>query len=231
MRKGFLAMLLLSFMLSTDVRAQESALSIEDMFYQSSFYSVSQSIEIEVLKDNLNLQGGLQNQRVELPLGTEIAIIEERLDSNEGLLRRIGVEIPGEPAFSSLDIWVRASDLEESSLDQIHLLDGIETSDFEVFKQTYCYRYVKLYLLKIGKVKTYLPGGSAYMAASILPKHGFRRTGHSPWNAREGEVCVYAGGPQGHGHIEVKRNGKWWYGYGYKSKPISNRRFLGCFNK
>jgi len=96
---------------------------------------------------------------------------------------------------------------------------------------TYCYRYVKRYLLSIGKVKTYLPGTSAWEAAKILPKHGFRKTGHTPAKAKEGEVCVYSGGPKGHGHIEVKRNGKWWYGYGYLPQPIKNRKFIACFAK
>ncbi|MCO5141624.1 MAG: hypothetical protein M9962_00880 [Oligoflexia bacterium] len=99
-------------------------------------------------------------------------------------------------------------------------------------KMTYCYRYVKQYLLKKKLVKVYLPGVNARDAAKILPKHGFKKTGHTPRTAKNGEVCVYTGGCCG--HIEVKINGKFWYGYGYKDKPINEllpRPFLGCFTK
>lgn len=73
-----------------------------------------------------------------------------------------------------------------------------------------CYRQVKLYLQRTGKVKAYLPGGSAYMAAGVLPKYGFRKTGNRPSSASLGEVCVYSGGWHGHGHIEVKVRGGWY---------------------
>lgn len=99
-------------------------------------------------------------------------------------------------------------------------------------KMTYCYRYVKQYLLKKGLVKVYLPGAMARDAAKILPKHGFRKTGHTPRTAKNGEVCVYTGGCCG--HIEVKINGKFWYGYGYKARPINEilpRPFIGCYAK
>lgn len=93
-----------------------------------------------------------------------------------------------------------------------------------------CYRMVKFYLLKTGKVKSYLPGGSAYMAAGILPKHGFRRTGSGPSGASIGDVCVYRGGWHGHGHIEVKVAGGWYFGPTTRA-PIQGRKFIGCFRK
>lgn len=96
---------------------------------------------------------------------------------------------------------------------------------------TYCYRFVKIRLQKLGLVKGYLPGGSAYMAAKHLPKHGFKRTSRGIKNARTNDVCVYSGGPQGHGHIEMRTAGGWWYGYGVKSSPMSGRRFIACFSK
>ncbi|MCC6138837.1 MAG: hypothetical protein IT287_09400 [Bdellovibrionaceae bacterium] len=100
-----------------------------------------------------------------------------------------------------------------------------------IARMTYCYRYVKKYLLKIGLVKTYLPGASAYQAATILPKHGFKKVSRTPSQAIVNDVCVYKGGPSGHGHIEIKTSKGWYYGYGYKAAPIKNRIFIGCFHK
>ncbi|MCB9072536.1 MAG: hypothetical protein H6623_02865 [Bdellovibrionaceae bacterium] len=105
----------------------------------------------------------------------------------------------------------------------------VETID--VSRMTYCYKYVKLYLLKKKLVSVYLPGGSAYMAASILPKYNFARVSRGPSQAIVHDVCVYKGGPAGHGHIEVKTSQGWYYGYGYKSASIKNRIFIGCFHK
>lgn len=96
---------------------------------------------------------------------------------------------------------------------------------------TYCYRFVKMRLIQLGLVKSKLPGGSAYMAASILPQHGFSRTGRGPASAQINDVCVYSGGTGGHGHIEIKTARGWWYGYGYKSSPIRGRGFIACFSK
>jgi tartrate dehydratase beta subunit/fumarate hydratase class I family protein len=100
-----------------------------------------------------------------------------------------------------------------------------------VSRMTYCYKYVKQYLLKKKLVSVYLPGGSAYMAATILPKYGFTKVSRKPSQAIVHDVCVYKGGPSGHGHIEVKTSSGWYYGYGYKKAPIKNRIFIGCFHK
>jgi hypothetical protein len=184
----------------------------------------------------------LDRATVELPAGSEVVIIERRVDAGGETLIRIGIDTePGSGQPS--DIWVRATDVPDYLLtpfipeDDADLLeDSWDGGISDLFsaarrKMTYCYRHVKLYLLRTGQVKTYLPGVSAYQAADILPRYGFRRTRSTPATAKNGEICVYAGGPKGHGHIEVKRNGKWWYGYGFKSRPIANRRFLGCFVK
>lgn len=169
---------------------------------------------------------------IDLPAGTEVAVLERRVDADLGALVRVGVD-RSDAEGGTLDLWLRSDELFETDLlpyapsDEASSGDGDEVDAL----MTYCFRYVKQYLLKIGKVNVYLPGGSAYQAATILPKYGFRRTGNSPATAVENEVCVYGGGPAGHGHIEVKRGGKWWYGYGFKANPIANRRFLGCFYK
>ena len=176
----------------------------------------------------LTVQGGRLAQAISLPRGTELVVIETRQDEAQGTLTHLGID---QDQALPADIWVRAQDLEISDF-LPYDFSGSSGDDAGIWgRMTYCYRYVKKYLLQTGQVKTYLPGGSAYQAASILPKYGFHRTGHSPASASNGEVCVYSGGPQGHGHIEVKRNGKWWYGYGFIDHPIRNRSFIACFAK
>ncbi|MCB9072242.1 MAG: hypothetical protein H6623_01375 [Bdellovibrionaceae bacterium] len=100
-------------------------------------------------------------------------------------------------------------------------------------RMTYCYRFVKIRLQQLGLVKGYLPGGSAKNAYSLLPRYGFHSTGGGPSGAGINDVCVYSGGNGGHGHIEIRVSGGWWYGYGVKSSSISlsNHRLLGCFGK
>lgn len=93
-----------------------------------------------------------------------------------------------------------------------------------------CYKMVKQYLLRKGMVRTYLPGGSAYMAAGILPRHGFSRTGTGPGGAQINDVCVYRGGWHGHGHIEVRVAGGWYYGPTSRNS-MKGRTFIGCFRK
>lgn len=177
-----------------------------------------------------------------IPAGTGVSVIETKVDATLGTLVRLGIDAEEGSGLPS-DIWVPMSqalltDLvkaEEAEFEEEE--EEISDSIFTQVKKkarkkmTYCYRYVKRYLISTGQVKTYLPGESAYMAAKLLPKHGFRNTGHSPSSAQNGEVCVYSGGPQGHGHIEVKRNGKWWFGYGYNASPMQNRKFIACFAK
>ncbi len=128
--------------------------------------------------------------------------------------------------------WATGEDITlPESLDVI--IGGYEKSmpTLRVERMTYCYKYVKQYLLKVGLVKVYLPGASAYMAATVLPKHGFKKVSRKPASAITHDVCVYKGGPSGHGHVEVKTSKGWYYGYGYKKSPIKNRIFIGCFHK
>lgn len=173
------------------------------------------------------IENGRIGRAFSFPRGIELVTIETKEDESLGTLVRLGIDQNQAPA----DIWVRAQDLDNSDF-LPYDFSGASEEEIEIWKRmTYCYRHVKNYLLQTGQVKTYLPGGSAYQAASILPKYGFRRTGHGPATASNGEVCVYSGGPQGHGHIEVKRNGKWWYGYGFIDHPIRNRKFIACFAK
>jgi hypothetical protein len=200
----------------------------EESFAATGFV-LNESTTLEVIAPGQTQDRSL----LDLPAGTEIAILDRRTDKELGELVRIGLDINEDSPLLN-DFWITASQLPESILTPYAPADDLNEESGDLFarrKMTYCYRYVKQYLLKTGQVKVYLPGASAYMAAKILPKHGFRNTGRSPSSARDGDVCVYAGGPQGHGHIEVKRGGKWWYGYGFLPNPIRNRRFLACFAK
>lgn len=202
--------------------------------FESTGFVLSQKLSLTAISDD----PALDRRSIILEEGAEIAVIERKDDPNVGSLVRIGLDVEEGSELPS-DFWIRAEELPASALIPFAPAEDIEDSaveqgdEIDLFrkKMTYCYRYVKQYLLQTGKVKVYLPGVSAWQAAGILPKHGFRKTGNTPASARNGEVCVYSGGPKGHGHIEVKRNGKWWYGYGFKANPIANRRFIGCFYK
>jgi hypothetical protein len=196
----------------------------------NSSYVVAKDITVRTEGDDAG-----SAKEVYLREGTELSILGTRVDPLLGSMIRLGID--GEEAEES-DIWVVMNGELLGALAHLGSEEVAEEKEGIVHTvrrarrgMTYCYRFVKNYLLSTGKVRTYLPGSSAWQAANVLPKHGFRRTGNSPANAENGEVCVYAGGPRGHGHIEVKRNGKWWYGYGFKSEPISDRRFIGCFSK
>ena len=204
------------------------------VFQQEESFAATGFILNQATSLNVVAPGQAQDRaQVDLLEGAEIALLERKHDENLGELVRVGIDAnEGSPLPN--DFWVSASQLPASILTPYAPADDADfaAEDVDALKKmTYCYRYVKQYLLKTGQVKVYLPGASAYMAANILPKHGFHNTGRSPSSAREGDVCVYAGGPQGHGHIEVKRSGKWWYGYGFLPNPIRNRRFLACFAK
>lgn len=100
---------------------------------------------------------------------------------------------------------------------------------------TYCYRYVKQYLLSHKLVPIYLPGGSAWQSASLLPQYGYQVTS-GPEGASRGTICVYRGGKGGNGHIEILLDQGWWYGYGYSATPMSqlapaNHQLIACFSK
>lgn len=178
---------------------------------------------------NQNVKVDSPEQSMVLPAGTSFVLLETKQDPILGKMARIGID---SDQVEVSDLWIENPDelIAASSLEsEADLLEG---ENFTILKkQTYCYRYVKQYLLKTGQVNTYLPGSAAVQAYKILPKYGFRITGHGPNNALNGEVCVYSGGSKGYGHIEVKRNGSWWYGYGYISHPIRGRIFLACFSK
>lgn len=162
----------------------------------------------------------IDGQSVTIPAGTVASLIETRDDAKYGRLVHLGFDTDENSELPS-DLWLPDSTTLESSM----------SPAMELEKQYYCYRYVKQYLLKAGLVHVYLPGSYAAQAYQILPKYGFHITGHSPHTALIGEVCVYSGGPQGYGHIEVLRPGGWWYGYGYIKHPIQNRHFMACFTK
>lgn len=209
-------------------------------------YLLKKDLEVNVLGVPDGQYREFLGKKVTIPNGTTLAVLETKMVEEKGLMLRLGIDANEESGLPS-DIWISVGDIPEGALTAVEDSDytNEETSAYSPNdsyadmvrkakkKMTYCYRYVKQYLLKTGKVKTYLPGVSAHMAGSTLPKYGFRKTGHTASTAQEGEVCVYRGGNGGNGHIEVKRNGKWWYGYGFKSTPITprNHPFVGCYAK
>ena len=157
---------------------------------------------------------------LELLAGSALAVMETKDDPRFGRIVRLGFDTEEDAELPS-DVWIKDTPEFEESL----------STPYEISRGSYCYRYVKLYLLHTGKVHTYLPGSAAVQAAHILPKFGFQITGHAPSHALRGEVCVYSGGPQGYGHIEVFRKRGWWFGYGFRPHPMTGRHFLACFTK
>lgn len=163
--------------------------------------------------------------------GTPISILESRGDA-----LRLGVD--SDEAGQASEVWVSAAELTRAGIERAEEGD-VEEGELVVDartgkrKMTYCYRFVKLYLLKHKLVKIYLPGVSAWMAAGELPKHGFRKIAGGPENAKLNDVCVYRGGNGNNGHVEVRVQGGWYYGYGIKPRTISrhNHPFIGCFRK
>jgi hypothetical protein len=102
-----------------------------------------------------------------------------------------------------------------------------------------CFRGVKEALLSTGLVKRYLPGMYAKQAHTqgILVKEGFENLldrGLKVENAPLGSILVYAGGPKGYGHIEIKL-GKYEYCSDFcKSVPgghALNRKLIGIYAK
>lgn len=217
-------------------------------------FTVNKDANLEVLQVMNGNRSDLQGQIVKLSKGSEITVIETDNDPNLGDLIRIGVDSDDDSSTGPNDFWVRASDLMKAGLEQSEMmtnnedpvLSPMDLGHDSIFglddiasakrlakrRMTYCYRFVKQYLLSHHMVPVYLPGGSAWMAASILPRYGFKRTGHTPQTAGLNEVCVYRGGRGGNGHIEIRLPGGWWYGYGYHG-PISrvNHPFIACFKK
>ncbi len=201
--------------------------------FMAADFVAKSDLHVKVLKGETLEEGG----ELVLPEGTQVSVIETKVHPKFGTIVRLGIDVAEGEDIPS-DIWVP---LDQALLEGLLKMEKEEENDESLDesslilearkKMTYCFRYVKRYLLSTGQVDTYLPGVSAYMAAKILPKHGFEKTGNTPSTAKNGEVCVYSGGPQGHGHIEVKRNGKWWYGYGFLAEPMKNRTFIACFAK
>ena len=76
----------------------------------------------------------------------------------------------------------------------------------------YCWRYVKLALVRSYLVSEYPRTSSAVYAGSDLKREGFKNIiakGAKPHDAPYGAVLVYRGGK--HGHVEVKGTGNWFY--------------------
>jgi hypothetical protein len=188
-----------------------------------------------------------------LPRGSNVTILETKKDEKLGTLVHLGVDSDDESMPS--EVWVSMSDAAKAGFEKLPESDvsdedqvSSDSSENGAFLDvarrrssgrrggggmTYCYRYVKQYLIKIGKVKSYLPGASAWMAATVLPQYGFHKTGGGPESAQLNDVCVYRGGRGGNGHAEIKVKGGWYYGYGVIGHPInrSTHPFIGCFRK
>ncbi len=165
-----------------------------------------------------------------LPAGTNVTLLETK----EGYVH-LGID--SNDSSMPAEAWVKASDVVAARLERVaesDVDDGfLEEAGRGVSRgMTYCYRYVKEYLLSHGLVKSYLPGGSAYMAADVLPAYGWHKIAGGPAAAQVNDVCVYRGGKGGNGHAEVRVPGGWYYGYGVKSHSIGpSHPFIGCYRK
>jgi len=181
------------------------------------------------------IDGSDELQPVNVEAGAVVSVIEQ---STDGQWVRLGIENGDD---NVLDVWVSRATADQMDMSVIQDSDPYDADGNEIpslneqfslrKKMTYCYKYVKLYLLNHGMVKSYLPGGSAYMAYGILPKYGFKLVNRKPSGAIVNDVCVYGGGNGGNGHIEIKTSKGWYYGYGYISHPIANHPLKGCFHK
>lgn len=194
--------------------------------------------------------------------GDSFTVLKKEKDVNGKEFVQIYLEDENQSDDVQHVVWIPVEELSSSSLEMVEMEDPFDEFGNEIVesdneeesstlmtaakkskksntkkkgkkKMTYCYRFVKIRLQKLGLVKGYLPGGSAYQAATILPKYGFKRTSRGVKGARKNDVCVYSGGNGGNGHIEIRTAGGWWYGYGAKLQPISlnGRRLIACFSK
>ena len=184
----------------------------------------------------VNLAPELTGRALEIPKDSMFTVLGEQADVRGDILVHLGVDsndvnVPSE-------IWIRSTEFEAATLEKLD--NGVAVDDTTAVmdaylykKMTYCFRYVKQYLLKKNLVSRYLPGVSAWMAKDSLPKEGFRKTGAGPGSARVNDVCVYSGGNGNNGHIEVLAPAGWYYGYGYSRAPIglNNHRLIGCYSK
>jgi hypothetical protein len=96
---------------------------------------------------------------------------------------------------------------------------------------THCFANVKKYLLQKHLVDERLKGGSAWMAGRDLVQRGFEKIEGGPAATEVNDICVYRGGWHKHGHVEVRVEKGWWYGYGIKPKPVVGRNLIGCYRK
>ena len=180
----------------------------------------------------------LAGRRLDLFEDTILTVLETTVDERGGTLLHLGIDSDATPVS---DVWVQANELDEKALEEVSSLDENESGgevggdSMSTLGQgmTYCYKFVKMYLMKIGLTNHYLAGGSAWMAKNALPAAGFALNGRSPTAAHVNDVCVYYGGRGGNGHVEVKTAAGWYYGYGYKPQPITlrNHRLIGCYSK
>jgi hypothetical protein len=236
--------------LSSQQGAQKTA---QKTIYQS--FKVSQDAELEILQLGAGPALKPTVKTIILKKSSDITVLEVDSDPQLGDVVRIGVD--SDDSSEQADVWVRANDLLHVGLEPSDIstnsedpilneqdIDGSSIlSEADLFsakklkkkRMTYCYRFVKQYLLKKKMVPVYLSGGSAWMASLSLPKYGFKKVARNQHNAKLNDVCVYRGGKGGNGHIEIKLAGGWWYGYGFHG-PITDRlaanhKLIGCYAK
>lgn len=184
----------------------------------------------------VNLTPELAGRSLEIAKDSMFTVLGEQVDARGDRLVHLGLD--SDDVSLPSEIWVRSTEFDAASIEKLEAGVSVNESTaamdaFMFKKMTYCYRYVKQYLLKKNLVSRYLPGASAWMAKDYLPQEGFRRTGKGPSAARVNDVCVYSGGNGNNGHIEVLAPSGWYYGYGYSRAPISmnNHRLISCFSK
>lgn len=92
-----------------------------------------------------------------------------------------------------------------------------------LYKQCYCYRFVKAEMRRAG---VNLSGGHARNAYSQMAhRKGWHRIG-GVRSAKIGDMCVWGG--KGSGHVAVRKACGWYWG---KCTGPSQRPLLGCFSR
>lgn len=244
MKRSFFSIVLLVLGFSVSIEAAEFSQVLDEK--QNYTFELQDSQLLTIINGDEINQGHFDRH-------TQFIVLQTAIDDEGKEWIRLGVEYTekNQSVRGPSDVWISLADFLNANIVLIEEIvsEGTDLSmdlssgekkinlagrDYfvaRVLRMTYCYRYVKKYLLKVDLVKVYLPGASAYMAANILPKHGFRRTSRGPSKSIKHDVCVYRGGPSGHGHIEIMTTKGWYYGYGYKKYPIKNRKLISCFYK
>lgn len=98
----------------------------------------------------------------------------------------------------------------------------------------WCYKYVKLALLKAGMVSKYLGGGSAIDAGPYLKKEGFvniMKEGIEPSDAPIGSILVFKVEANKHGHIEVKTDEDTYVSDYIRHKHPDSYELIGVYYK